>query len=255
MTSLEVRVVPTDGGYYLFARDDRGFTRDRLVPDGATAGALVASWMADDSIDGVWIPREAVVPVVAPDLAPVPGSDVVPAVATAAARPRFALAVGGVASPTTGGARLDLEVPIRRSAVHVTASVGAMMSDFGADLVRVHSREARFGLGLGRAWDSATWRLRVAGGVLARVVIADVQDLRTAFEDTSQPWPEDLRMTHERTGLLCGGEVSVLASRRVYGRWAATAGMFLSDELYRDGLPRVDYIPDLTFFGGVSLLP
>lgn len=52
VTPLEVRVVETAGGLYLFARDGRGFTRERIVPDGRTAGALVASWIADDSIDG-----------------------------------------------------------------------------------------------------------------------------------------------------------------------------------------------------------
>ncbi len=58
-TSLEVRVVPTEGGFYLFARDGRGFTRQRIVPDARTAAALVASWMADDSIDGVWLSEPA----------------------------------------------------------------------------------------------------------------------------------------------------------------------------------------------------
>src|SRR4051812_33596116 len=48
--SLEVRVVPTDGGYYLFARDNRGRVRERVVPDARSAGVLVASWVADDTI-------------------------------------------------------------------------------------------------------------------------------------------------------------------------------------------------------------
>ena len=42
--ALEVRVVPTEGGLYVFARDDRGGVRDRLVPDAETASALIASW-------------------------------------------------------------------------------------------------------------------------------------------------------------------------------------------------------------------
>jgi hypothetical protein len=53
---LEVRVVPTEGGLYLFARDERGRVRERLVPDATAAGVLVASWMVDDSVaqtDGV----------------------------------------------------------------------------------------------------------------------------------------------------------------------------------------------------------
>lgn len=46
---LEVRVVATDGGYYLFARDRTGGVRDRVVPDAQSAGVLVASWIADDA--------------------------------------------------------------------------------------------------------------------------------------------------------------------------------------------------------------
>jgi hypothetical protein len=66
--SLEVRVVETAGGLYVVVRDSHGFTRERVVPDAATVGALVASWAADDSIDGVWLP---VAPPAAPAVAPV----------------------------------------------------------------------------------------------------------------------------------------------------------------------------------------
>jgi hypothetical protein len=47
--SLELRVVPTEGGLYLLARDDRGLIRERLVPDAQSVGVLVASWVADDA--------------------------------------------------------------------------------------------------------------------------------------------------------------------------------------------------------------
>ena len=47
--TLEVRIVPTDGGLYLFARDEQGRVRERLVPDSESAAVLVASWMVDDS--------------------------------------------------------------------------------------------------------------------------------------------------------------------------------------------------------------
>jgi hypothetical protein len=57
-SALEVRVVETVDGLYVFARDDRGFTRERLVPDGTSAAVLIASWAAADSIDGVWLPAQ-----------------------------------------------------------------------------------------------------------------------------------------------------------------------------------------------------
>ena len=55
-TPLEVRVVPTEGGYYLFARDPAGRVRERIVPDAQSAGVLVASWVADDAAPGTPVP-------------------------------------------------------------------------------------------------------------------------------------------------------------------------------------------------------
>jgi len=48
-SSLEVRAVPSDGGFYVSARDDHGTVRDGIAPDAARAGELVASWVADDA--------------------------------------------------------------------------------------------------------------------------------------------------------------------------------------------------------------
>ena len=47
---LELRVVPIEGGYRLSARDRDGGVRVRAVPDARSAAALVASWIADDTI-------------------------------------------------------------------------------------------------------------------------------------------------------------------------------------------------------------
>jgi hypothetical protein len=49
-TSLELRVVATEDGLYLLARTPDGRVHERVVPDAQTAGVLVASWAADDSI-------------------------------------------------------------------------------------------------------------------------------------------------------------------------------------------------------------
>ncbi len=53
---LEIRVVPTDDGLYLSARDQHGHVRERVVPDAQSAAVLVVSWMADDSL-GPTFPR------------------------------------------------------------------------------------------------------------------------------------------------------------------------------------------------------
>jgi hypothetical protein len=47
--SIQLRVVPTDGGtYYLVAQRPDGRIHEREVPDAQSAGVLVASWVADD---------------------------------------------------------------------------------------------------------------------------------------------------------------------------------------------------------------
>jgi len=75
---LEVRVVPTEGGLYLLARDDSGRVRERVVPDAQSAGVLVASWVAADSNTA---PVVAPAPLPAPVVAPAgpPGAMVAPA--------------------------------------------------------------------------------------------------------------------------------------------------------------------------------
>ena len=64
---LELRIVPTAGGYYMLARDEFGRVRERVVPDAQSAGVLVASWMAADSHDG-----QTPYDVRKPELAPAP---------------------------------------------------------------------------------------------------------------------------------------------------------------------------------------
>src|SRR5215468_4431933 len=51
--ALDVRAVPTDGGLYLLARDSAGRLHERIVPDAQAAGVLVASWVANDSLEPV----------------------------------------------------------------------------------------------------------------------------------------------------------------------------------------------------------
>jgi hypothetical protein len=51
--SLDVRAIPTDGGLYLLARESTGKLHERLVPDAQAAGVLVASWVANDSLEAL----------------------------------------------------------------------------------------------------------------------------------------------------------------------------------------------------------
>ncbi|HEY0253721.1 MAG TPA: hypothetical protein VGC41_19455, partial [Kofleriaceae bacterium] len=47
---LTIRIVPTDGGYYIYAQDVNNVVHERVVPDGQSAGILIASWTADDGL-------------------------------------------------------------------------------------------------------------------------------------------------------------------------------------------------------------
>jgi hypothetical protein len=74
---LEVRVVPTDTGLYLSARDPNGRVRERIVPDAQSAAVLVVSWMADDSLGSTLPPSPVQVDLPAPPaLPPLPSAPV-----------------------------------------------------------------------------------------------------------------------------------------------------------------------------------
>jgi len=73
--ALQVRIIPTEGGLYLLATDDRGRVRERIVPDAQSAGVLIASWAADDGLGGAAPPpgvADAGGPPVAPPAPPPP---------------------------------------------------------------------------------------------------------------------------------------------------------------------------------------
>ncbi len=117
-THLEIRVVPTEGGYYLFARDPMGRVRERVVPDAQSAGVLVASWVADDVPGGsestvIEIVPPATITIDAPGAMPATVVDRVVAKGEPARRATRWLTLGGMVRMEGGGgggfrAELDL---------------------------------------------------------------------------------------------------------------------------------------------------
>jgi len=96
--ALEVRVIPTDHGLYVLARDDRGRSHERVVPDATSAGVLLSSWAADDSVVPPPPPPPQPPPVaIAP--APPPAVIAPPPVAPAPARVAIAAAIETAESP------------------------------------------------------------------------------------------------------------------------------------------------------------
>jgi hypothetical protein len=105
--ALELRAVPTEGGYYLLARDMHGRVRERIVPDAASAATLVTSWASDDELDDT---KRAVAQ------APPSASEAIAVVvaATSAPEPPTFIGLYGIAGPSLGsGLRAEVDL-VRR---------------------------------------------------------------------------------------------------------------------------------------------
>jgi len=146
--SLEVRVVATPGGLYLFARDGRGLTRERTVPDAVSVAALVASWAADDSIDGAWI--AAAPPPLPPPELPAPP----PAHGRGLQWTGLAIGVAGVAAFATG-----FIYGVRAEQISNAIAAHPPTEPWPAD---IHDLEAR-----GQSYETNEKVLLATGGVLA----------------------------------------------------------------------------------------
>lgn len=115
--ALEVWIVASEGGLYVQARDGLGRVRERVVPDAATAAALLASWVEVDAAQPVWSPPVAPA---APPAAPAPTTVIAsaaPGAVTVVAAPGDA--VVAVASPRRGGRTRSIGVALL---AHHTAS-------------------------------------------------------------------------------------------------------------------------------------
>ena len=221
---LEVRVVPTDDGLYLTARDARGVVRERIVPDAQSAAVLVVSWMADDSLGSEPPPRAA-----DPD-EPTPTE-------TADIEPPAAVAAPGLArmyQPPAPASRRWL-------------TIGAIGSDDNSGV------RAQLDL-----WSRGRWTLGVAGGLRAgegRMGDRDVAHARIVLgvshalgprlslraqiglgADASRERPDDddeRMMSHERITAI--GEASLQARVRLADRWALIGGPILETPVRTGG--------------------
>ncbi|MDQ3335300.1 MAG: hypothetical protein M4D80_09060 [Myxococcota bacterium] len=181
-TTLDVRVVATDGGFYLFARDGAGRVRERVVPDANSAGVLVASWVADDLIAATTPPSPppsqapSVMPPSATPVVGTPSAEATAIVATtrpARTRGRW-LTVGGMIDVgeteafEDGGLRAELEVKRRGKwtlgAVLAVASDAIVSEDvFSSDYIA--TRNIRLLATLSRTSTlGKKWELRVGAG-------------------------------------------------------------------------------------------
>lgn len=179
-TALEVRIVPTEGGLYLFAQDEQGRVRERVVPDPQSAGVLIASWVADDTM---YVPpptatpgREMVMPgpVMGTESLTAPG----PAPASSARSSKWIeLSVGLSAQRSDdGGLRADVDLLAREHysfgiAASATATRLPMITADGDG--QISTSDKKLMVTAARTWQSGRWFLRGmagAGAVYSRAL-------------------------------------------------------------------------------------
>lgn len=166
--ALDVRVIPTEGGLYLLARDSTGLLHERLVPDAQAAGVLISSWVADDALEPPPLPPPTLVHVMPPSEPEVPPAPLL--VRTIAPRPpsepmRWALGLtvlpGDVSGPRVR-ATLDMLHQDGLAAELILAGAYSSYEQFGMAYRRVDSR-ALFGMSYTAG--GGLWRVRLRGAV------------------------------------------------------------------------------------------
>ncbi len=241
---LEIRIVPTDGGLYLIARDDYGRIRERVVPDAQSAGVIVASWVAADS--NAQTPYDIRQPTPAPEPmvgAPEPASaaaaapvaagpsvesvqapgdapvtmPIVPTAPQAQDKPRWFSLGGLVAMSGTGGGGARGEWDIKQKswatfgiAASLSASGISYYGGFGGygEMYMADTKALGY-LALDGDWGK--WHLRTSVGLGLVYTTAEVYDTG----DTA-------------SGVFPAGELTLSLTRELTRNWALGAGPIVS---------------------------
>jgi hypothetical protein len=226
--ALEVRVVPTDGGLYLFARDDKGRVRERVVPDAKSAGVLVASWVADDSVGPTPVP---------PPAAPAPAPVSEPPAVVQISAPGMAMPTEGLVATTTTatpahrwlslGAMTDFDnnQGLRAEAdivVHGRWSIAGSLAVSGNHLDfmdqsnlfgtfgSMDTTDVRAVVSVAHTLTWGAWQLRLSAG------LGGMYTQVTVRNNTMLPRDGD--------GWFPTAESAVVLSRQINERWAISAG-------------------------------
>lgn len=242
-STIDLRVIPTDDGYYLIAQRPDGRLHERFVPDAQSAGVLVASWVADD-----WVQASPPAPVrsrptALPPLIVNPFESESPAVvAISAPRPRANAArwlslatMWGDDEGRDGGLRAELDVLSRGNwtlgaslAWAQTSSYSARNDDYWA------SGYGAYTMSYGR------WEIRLGSGL--GLVYSDVNDMGGSISPHA-------------TGLGLALDVHALMTVRLTERWGITAGLlanYINQSLEPDTEPmRTREDAHLMFVAGI----
>jgi hypothetical protein len=201
-TPLTVRIIETEGGYYIYAVDDHGRVQERTVPDAQSAGVLIASWTADD---GIVKPEPTLPPTVAegPVVSHEPIPQVTPTTLTLVDHSptkhvapteshRWLSFAGGAGGSNRGaGARIELEVMRTGSfsaVVHVAYGNSQMTATDGVTSYLATFDDLSAMIGLHYTWRFASaWHVRAgfAVGVLATEMTLDASGAGSALQTST----------------------------------------------------------------------
>jgi hypothetical protein len=225
-TALEVRVVPTEGGFYLFARDPSGRVRERIVPDAQSAGVLVASWVADDGSGAIVEAPPPSVEFVPPVVVVGPGDTpklVVTARPLRRDTPKW-LSFGAMAQVHGRGAfgiRGELDFFARGAwsfgtSLSVSTTSVPLFTPDGSGFLETN--DTRINATFARTSTFGKWSLRVAGGIGA-VRTAALGTVTTSFLPVA---PESRYIPVE--GWFWNAEASIMLARRIGSSWGFSVG-------------------------------
>jgi hypothetical protein len=231
---LEVRVVPTDGGLYLQARDDRGAIRERVVPDGHSAAVLVASWMAEPPPQRTTVDVHVDISTSAPSVRVTPSATetMPPAPPTAWRRLVLGGVVGSINDQNVSGVRAELDL-VRFGKWSFGATAAALHSTTPIDVFQEGARyppyittasvdllELRGLVYVARIFGSGPWHARAAGalGFASRGATSLPQAPQSVeYADTNQ-------MDQLQQHTTATAELSFLLSRDIGDCWGLEAG-------------------------------
>lgn len=177
-TALELRIVPTEGGLYLLAIDDRGRIRERIVPDATSAGVLVSSWAADDTMYVPPPPVQAPAPPPPPPVqqpAPqyeslMPPGEPAPVVMPRSTKHQLSkwISAGLLLEPANdgGGLRADADLYTRqRYSLGLAISSTVIEIPLASGEGELTVRDIKLMATAAHTWQSGRWFLRAALGV------------------------------------------------------------------------------------------
>lgn len=230
-SSIDLRVVPTDGGYYLMAQRVDGRIHERIVPDLQSAGVLVASWIADD-----WIspppppsvapdPRPVVTELAPPSAAPMPRTGVVASASPPDRKRHQWLTLGFGVQPDGDGAGLRFEADVATAGawrLGGIATYSAHISRYaGVDWMTssLRARDIQAMAQLSRTSSFGRWDLRLAIG--AGII-------NTHITGWGEQWSSSGFTTFEETDTFGVGEASALVTRRIGRSWGIGVGPVLT---------------------------